>query len=76
MTARHPALPGFRLSLGLTVLWLVLLVLLPLAGLVVKAASLSPAQILAALATPRALAAFRVSFGTAALAALFDLPEA
>ena len=28
MTARHPALPGFRLSLGLTVLWLVLLVLL------------------------------------------------
>ena len=74
MTARHPALPGFRLSLGLTVLWLVLLVLLPLAGLVVKAASLSPAQILAALATPRALAAFRVSFGTAALAALFDLP--
>ena len=74
MTARHPALPGFRLSLGLTVLWLVLLVLLPLAGLVVKAASLSPAPILAARATPRALAAFRVSFGTAALAALFDLP--
>jgi len=74
MTARYPALPGFRLALGLTLLWLGLLVLLPLAGLMLKAASLSPAQILALLATPRSLAAFRVSFGTAALAALIDLP--
>ena len=42
------ALPGFRLSLGLTLLWLGLLVLLPLAALVLKAAQATPAQVWAA----------------------------
>jgi len=71
----RPRLPGFRLSLGLTLAWLGLLVLLPLAALVLKAASASPAQVWAAARSPRLLAALRLSllagFAAAAVNLLF-----
>ena len=54
--ASRSRLPGFHLSLGLTLLWVGLLVLLPLAALVLKAATASPAQVLAVAASPRVLA--------------------
>ncbi len=48
------ALPGFSLSLGYAVLYLSLIVLIPLAACVVKAATLSPEQFAAAAWSPRA----------------------
>ncbi|NCT68876.1 MAG: sulfate ABC transporter permease subunit CysT [Rhodanobacteraceae bacterium] len=70
---RRHALPGFGLTLGVCLAWLGLLVLLPLAALVLKAAALGPAELWQAATTPRALAAYRVSFGCAALAGLVNL---
>ena len=65
-------LPGFGLSLGYTVFYLCLLVLIPLSTAFFKAAALSPAKFAAIIFDPRTLAAFRLSFGTSALAALFN----
>ena len=53
--------PGFRLSLGLTLLWLGVLVLLPLAGLVLRAARATPAELWAVASAPRVLIALRLS---------------
>ena len=66
-------LPGFRLSLGLTMIWLGLLVLLPLAALVLKAASASPAQLWATASSPRVLAALRLSLLASLAAAAVNL---
>ena len=65
--------PGFRLSLGLTLLWLGGLVLLPLAALLLKAAQATPAQVWAVAHSPRVLAALRLSLLTALAAALVNL---
>jgi sulfate transport system permease protein len=62
-------LPGFGLTLGLTVTYLCLLVLIPLAALFAKSASLSASEFVAAVASPRALAAYRLSFGASFAAA-------
>ena len=67
------ALPGFRLTLGVTLIYLALLVLLPLAALALRALQLSPSEILRLATTERALAAFRFSFGASAAAALADV---
>jgi sulfate transport system permease protein len=69
---QHSVLPGFDISLGLALLYLSLLVLLPLSAAFLKTASLSGTQFLDAVATPRALASYRLSFGAAALAALLN----
>ncbi|MHB8417007.1 MAG: sulfate ABC transporter permease subunit CysT [Myxococcales bacterium] len=60
---RGGVLPGFRLALGFSILYLSLIVLLPLAALLIEASSLSWREILATVSGPRALAAFRLSFG-------------
>src|SRR5262245_32758187 len=65
-------LPGFGLTLGFTLTYLGLLVLIPLAGLFARSLSLGPEALLAAIASPRALAAYRLSFGAALLAALVN----
>jgi sulfate transport system permease protein len=72
MTAR--AIPGFRLTLAMTLVWLTAIVLIPLAALVLRPWSLGLAGVLASLSEPRVLAAMRLSFGAAAIAALIDLP--
>jgi len=64
-----PVLPGFGLTFGYTVTYLSLIVLLPLAALVVQAASASLPKILETLTEPRVLAALRLSFGASLLAA-------
>ena len=61
-------LPGFGLTLGFTLTWLGLIVLLPLGVLVVAAAG-AGSEAWQALASPRVLAAFRVSISTALVAA-------
>ncbi|WP_449256443.1 sulfate ABC transporter permease subunit CysT [Bosea sp. (in: a-proteobacteria)] len=70
---REPSiLPGFGLALGITVTALSLVVLIPLAGLFVKAASAGPADIWAVATSPRTLAALRLSFLGALFAALVN----
>jgi sulfate/thiosulfate transport system permease protein len=69
---RNSVVPGFGLSLGVTVLYLGIIVLFPLAALVAKASALGPGGILAVVSEPRVLAALRVSFGTALAAAAID----
>jgi sulfate transport system permease protein len=71
--ASRSRLPGFHLSLGLTLLWVGLLVLLPLAALALKAATASPAQVLAVAASPRVLASLRLSLLASLAAALVNL---
>jgi sulfate transport system permease protein len=72
--ARHPAvIPGFGLALGVTLTWLCLIVLIPLTGLFLRAASLGPAGLFAVVTDQRVLAALRLSFGTALAASLVNL---
>jgi sulfate transport system permease protein len=70
---RHTALPGFGPTLGFTLLYLSVIVLIPLAALFWKTASLGWTEFVAAVTSPRVLAAYRVSFGTAFLAALSNV---
>ena len=65
-------LPGFGLSLGFTLVYLSLLILLPLSGLLFKASSLTLEQFWSIATGERALAAYRVTFGTSLLAALIN----
>ncbi|ABC24195.1 sulfate ABC transporter permease subunit CysT [Rhodospirillum rubrum] len=67
------AIPGFGMTLGFTLAYLGLLVLLPLAAVVIKAASLGPADFWAIATAPRTLAALRLSFGAALLAAAINM---
>jgi sulfate transport system permease protein len=69
---RRRVLPGFGLSLGITVLYLGVIVLLPIAALLLKAASIGPAQFLAILTSPRTLASIRVTLETALGATAFN----
>lgn len=62
-------LPGLGLSLGITILWLSLIVLIPLSAVFVKSLSEGWQTFLSAAFSPRALAAYRLSFGAAALGA-------
>lgn len=69
---RRRVLPGFGLSLGVTVAYCALIILLPLAALTWKAASLGLTDFVAIAFNRRALAAYRVTVGGAAVAALFN----
>jgi len=62
-------LPGFGLSMGYTLFYLSLIVLIPLAGTFLKTATLTWAQFWAAVASPRALASYRLTFGASLVAA-------
>ncbi|HVP13215.1 MAG TPA: sulfate ABC transporter permease subunit CysT [Phycisphaerae bacterium] len=66
-------LPGFGLTLGFAMAYLGLIVLIPLAGLFVKTATMSWAGFWATTTEPRVLAAFRLSFGAALIAALVNV---
>ncbi|NEW88982.1 sulfate ABC transporter permease subunit CysT [Rhodopseudomonas sp. WA056] len=70
---RRRSLPGFGLTMGLTITWLSLLILIPLAGLFVKTAELSPAEFWAIVTAPRTLHALKISFGLAFAAACVNL---
>ena len=65
-------IPGFGLALGFTVLALSLVVLIPLSALVLRAASIGPAGFWAIASDARTLAALRLSFGAAFLAAAIN----
>src|SRR5512143_6924 len=69
---RPSAVPGFGLALGFTLTYLSLIVLIPLAGLVLKSATLGLAGFLDVVTGPRTLAALRLSFVTALIAAAIN----
>jgi sulfate transport system permease protein len=71
---RQPSvLPGFGLTLGYSLFYLSFLVLIPLGALILKAASISPEQFWAIATSPRALAAYRLSFGASFAAASLNV---
>ncbi len=69
MPRRH-ILPGFGPTLGLSLLYLGLIVLLPLSATIWKASSLGFAEFWSVATEPRALASYKITFGLSFLAAL------
>ncbi|MEO6601327.1 MAG: sulfate ABC transporter permease subunit CysT [Polyangiaceae bacterium] len=65
-------LPGFGLSLGYTVFYVGLLVLLPLSAMIIKASSLGPREFWTKVTDDRALAAYQLSFGAAFAGSLLN----
>jgi sulfate/thiosulfate transport system permease protein len=63
-------LPGFRLTLGITLIYLSVLLVIPLAACVLKVAQLGPAEFWAAVWTPRTRAAYLLTFGASFVAAV------
>ncbi len=73
-TWKQPSvLPGFGLTLGFTLLYLTLVVLIPLSGLFFKTATLTAEQLYTTFASARVLHAYALSFGTAFIAAIVNL---
>lgn len=66
-------IPGFHLSLGYTMLYVSLLVLLPLAMIFIQTMSLSWAEFVTIITDPRAVASYKLSFGTALAAGLLNV---
>jgi len=71
--AARRVLPGFNLTLGFTLLYLSLIVLIPLSALVLKTFTLTWAQFWAAVASPRVVAAYQLTFGASLVAALVNV---
>ncbi len=65
-------LPGFGLTLGYTMLYLSLMVLLPLSAVFIRSFELGWANFLSVVLSPRVLAALRLSFGASLIAALIN----
>lgn len=72
MSRTSPVIPGFGLTLGYTLVYLSLLVLIPLGALFLKSTELGWAQFVAVITSPRVLAALKLSFGAALAAALLN----
>jgi sulfate/thiosulfate transport system permease protein len=71
--SRRGVLPGFGLSTGLTIFFLGLVVLLPLAAVVLKASTLTAGRAWEIVSSPRALASYRISFGASAAGAALNM---
>lgn len=71
--ARNSALPGFGLSMGTTLVFLSLIVLIPLATLVVETAELSAEELWRLATSPRALASYKITFGASLIAATINV---
>ncbi len=71
--AERGPLPGFGLAMGTTLLFLGLIVLVPLAAVVLKAAEIPLERFGELVGSPRALASFRLTFGAAFLGASVNL---
>ncbi len=69
---RHSVLPGFGLTMGFTLLYVSLIVLIPLAALAAKSSADGWDAFWRAASAPRVLAAYRLTFGAALAAALLN----
>jgi len=65
-------LPGFGLSLGFTLAYLSLIVLIPLSAVFIKAAGMTYQEFLDAVTDPRVVASYKLSFGASLLAAAIN----
>ncbi len=65
-------LPGFSLSLGTTLLYVALIILLPVIALVLKGAEIGPGQFWSIVTAPRTLSALRVTVTAALVATIFN----
>jgi len=72
-TGARKVLPGFNLTLGYTLVYLSLIVLIPLAALVLRSLSLTWDQFIDAISSPRVLASYRLTFGASLIAALVNV---
>ena len=73
--SRRPAfrvLPGFGLTMGITVMYVSLVVLLPLSAAFLRSATLGPERFWQVVTAPRVLASLRLSFGASLVAALIN----
>jgi sulfate transport system permease protein len=66
-------LPGFNLTLGYTLMYLSLIVLIPLSALVFKSFTLTGDQFWAAISSPRVVASYRLTFGASFIAAIVNV---
>lgn len=62
-------LPGFGLTFGYTVFYLSLIVLIPLSALIFRTAGMTGAEFIGTVTSPRVMASYRVTFGSASIAA-------
>ncbi len=69
---RRSVLPGFGLTMGLTLLYLSLIVLIPLSATFLKTATMGWGQFWDTVTAPRALASYRLSFGASLIAAAIN----
>jgi len=69
---RHSVLPGFDLALGFTLLYLSFIVLIPLSAAFLKTFTMTWPAFWEAVATPRVVASYRLTFGASFLAALVN----
>jgi sulfate transport system permease protein len=73
MSRRSTVIPGFGLSLGFTLSYLSLLVIIPLAAVLLKSVGIGWEGFLAILGSERIIESLKLSFGTALIAALVNL---
>ncbi len=71
-TKHHNVLPGFNISLGFTIFYLSLIVLIPLSAAFIKTSTLSLHEFWVAVASPRVLASYKLTFGAALIGALIN----
>ena len=71
--AAKRVLPGFRLTLGYTIFYLSVIVLIPISALFFKTFSLTLDQFWSAVTSPRVMASYRLTFGASLLAAVVNL---
>ena len=69
---RHTVLPGFDLALGLTLLYLCLIVLIPLSAAFLRTTELTWPQFVDTVTSPRVVASYKLTFGASLLAALVN----
>ena len=69
---RRSALPGFAPTMGFTIFYLALIVLIPLSALYWKAATMGVSEFWSAVTNPRVVAAYKLSFGASAIAATIN----
>ena len=69
---KHSVLPGFGLTLGYTLLYLSLIVLIPLSAAFIKTASLGFGEFWEIVTAPRVLASYRLTFGASLVAAFIN----
>lgn len=65
-------LPGFKITLGFTLFYLGVIVLIPLSGLFAKTLTMDWQHFVAAVSSPRVMASYRLTFGASFLAALLN----